>query len=337
MNKLELIQAFKDATDLSKSDAAAVVGIVFNGMADSLVKGDRVEILGLCSFFVNEIQWIHRTKSQNWRTGQNSTKEAAVFKVGKELKEHVSMKVIYSHSFYPVYTSDPAAAAGRIEAVMNALPAGTELTEAEPATEAQIALAHTTEHIDSVRQKGLYDIAALAAGGAIQAARLGLNAPSFGAIRPPGHHASGDSCWGFCYFNNMAVALLTLKHEGLIETATILDFDLQYGDGNVNILDHHNWLSICNPAISIRDSYLREVETFIEAHPADIIGISAGFDHHIADWGGLLHTQDYHLMGRMVIDSARKNSGGCFGILEGGYNHDIIGQNAAALIEGMSP
>jgi acetoin utilization deacetylase AcuC-like enzyme len=121
------------------------------------------------------------------------------------------MKVIYSHSFYPVYTSDPAAAAGRIEAVMNALPADVELIDAEPATVAQIALAHTLEHIEFVRQEGLYDIAALAAGGAIQAARLGLETPAFGAIRPPGHHASSDSCWGFCYFNNMAVALLALK------------------------------------------------------------------------------------------------------------------------------
>jgi acetoin utilization deacetylase AcuC-like enzyme len=105
-----------------------------------------------------------------------------------------------------VYTSDPAAAAGRIEAVMNALPADTELIEADPATEAQIALAHTMDHIEYVRQEGLYEIAALAAGGAVQAARLGLEAPTVGAIRPPGHHASGDSCWGFCYFNNMAVA-----------------------------------------------------------------------------------------------------------------------------------
>ena len=83
----------------------------------------------------------------------------------------------------------------------------------------------------------------------------------------------------------MAVALLTLKDEGLIETATILDFDLHYGDGTVNILDHCSCVSICNPASRTQDRYLREVETFIEAHPADIIGISAGFDHHINDWG----------------------------------------------------
>jgi nucleoid DNA-binding protein len=34
MNKLELIQALKDATDLTKPEAAAVVDIFFNGMAD---------------------------------------------------------------------------------------------------------------------------------------------------------------------------------------------------------------------------------------------------------------------------------------------------------------
>jgi acetoin utilization deacetylase AcuC-like enzyme len=249
----------------------------------------------------------------------------------------VTLKVIYSHSFYPVYTSDPAATAGRIEAVMNALPSGMELIEAEPATEAQIKLAHTMEHIEYVHQEELYDIASLAAGGAIQAARLGLETPTFGAIRPPGHHASRDSSWGFCYFNNMAVALLTLKDEGLIETAAILDFDLHYGDGNVNILDHRSWVTICNPTGHTRDNYLKEVEAFIEANPVDIIGISAGFDHHLDDWGRLLLTQDYHAMGRMVVNSALKNNGGCFAILEGGYNHDVIGQNAAALIEGLSP
>ena len=54
MNKFELIQALKDATDLSKSKAAAVVDIFFNGMANALAKGERVEIRGLCSFFVKE-------------------------------------------------------------------------------------------------------------------------------------------------------------------------------------------------------------------------------------------------------------------------------------------
>ncbi len=54
MNKLKLIQALNDATDLSKSEAAAVVNLFFNEMADELAKGGRVEIRGLCSFFVKK-------------------------------------------------------------------------------------------------------------------------------------------------------------------------------------------------------------------------------------------------------------------------------------------
>ena len=59
------------------------------------------------------------------------------------------------------------------------------------------------------------------------------------------------------------------------------------------------------------------IEAVMNALPADIIGISAGFDHHIHDWGGLLFTRDYYAMGKMVANSAREGNGGCFAILEG--------------------
>jgi len=121
------------------------------------------------------------------------------------------MKVVFHPEFYTVYTSDPAAEAGRMEAIMSVIEPHVELVQAEPADEAQIALVHTPEHIERIRQFGLYDIAALAVGGSIQAATIGLAEPCFAAIRPPGHHASAGSCWGFCFFNNMAVAIATLK------------------------------------------------------------------------------------------------------------------------------
>ncbi|HCF50856.1 MAG TPA: acetylpolyamine aminohydrolase, partial [Syntrophomonas sp.] len=51
--------------------------------------------------------------------------------------------------------------------------------------------------------------------------------------------------------------------------------------------------------------------------------------------GGLLKTEDYTTMGRLMREAARRNRGGCFGILEGGYNHAVLGQNVLAFIEGL--
>ena len=91
MNKLELIQVLKDATNLSKSQSAAVVDIFFNGMTDALAKGDRVEIRGLCSFFVKEYDGY---TGRNPKTGEKvkiKPKKLPFFKPGKELKERVGL------------------------------------------------------------------------------------------------------------------------------------------------------------------------------------------------------------------------------------------------------
>jgi len=245
------------------------------------------------------------------------------------------MKVVFHSDFYDVYSDDPAAAAGRMEAIISAIEPYVEFVRARPATEAEIAAVHTPEHIERIRRIGLYDIAALAAGGAVQAATLGLTEPCFAAIRPPGHHASAGSCWGFCFFNNMAVAIETLKQQGRIRSAYILDFDLHFGDGTENILGRKSYVSIHNPGSYDREAYLREVAQELERFPVDLIGISAGFDNHRQDWGGLLLTDDYYAMGRMVRDAARRNGGGCFAVLEGGYNFDVLGRNALALINGL--
>jgi len=246
------------------------------------------------------------------------------------------MKVVFHEDFYQVYTSDPASAPGRIEPIIEEIEKDAEFIVAHEASENKILAVHTKSHINYVRSTGLYHMSALAAGGAIQTATIGLTEPCFGLIRPPGHHASADSAWGFCYFNNMAVALETLKHENKIQTAHVLDFDLHYGDGNVNILGSKDYITIHNPQAHDREAYLREVENVLSQCQADIIGISAGFDHHLEDWGGLLLTNDYQEMGRMVRETALKNNSGFFAILEGGYNHQVLGQNVKALIEGMS-
>ena len=91
MNKLELIQLLKDTAELSKSEATAVVDIFFNEMTNALANGNRVEIRGLCSFFVKDYgAYIGR----NPKTGEKvkiTSKKLPFFKPGKELKERVDL------------------------------------------------------------------------------------------------------------------------------------------------------------------------------------------------------------------------------------------------------
>jgi integration host factor subunit beta len=90
MNKLELISALKAEADISKAEAAKIVEIFFNSMTDALANGDRVEIRGLCSFYVKKYKsYIGR----NPKTGEKvpiSPKRLPFFKSGKELKERVN-------------------------------------------------------------------------------------------------------------------------------------------------------------------------------------------------------------------------------------------------------
>ena len=245
------------------------------------------------------------------------------------------MKVVYHEDYNEIYSSDPASAAGRIQAVEIALSGKVSFVTPLPASREDILRVHTAEHVKSVEREGVYDIAALAAGGAIKAAQIGLIEPCFAVIRPPGHHASAGSAWGFCYFNNMAIALEKLKSEGKLKKAFILDFDLHFGDGNVNILDGKGYVTILNPTSSDRNEYLKNVQNDLAQTDADMIAVSAGFDNHETDWGGLLKTEDYKYMGKLVCETVRRNKGGCFGILEGGYNHNVLGKNVLAFVEGL--
>ena len=87
------------------------------------------------------------------------------------------MKVVYHKDFNQVYTSDPAAASGRMESIVETIEPYVEFVQAEPALRAHIAAVHTDMQIQKVENQGLYEIASLAAGGAIQAAQIGLSEP----------------------------------------------------------------------------------------------------------------------------------------------------------------
>jgi integration host factor subunit beta len=89
MNKLELISALKTEANISKTEAARVIQLFFDKMTDAMAKGQRVEIRGLCSFFVKEYK---AYTGRNPKTGEKviiKPKKLPFFKSGKELRERV--------------------------------------------------------------------------------------------------------------------------------------------------------------------------------------------------------------------------------------------------------
>lgn len=252
------------------------------------------------------------------------------------------MKIVYHEKFKnSEYATNPAASSGRIESIIEELEKLDYLGFVEPvsANVGDLKLAHTSNHIKKIKNKDslLFELASLAVGGAIESSKIAFNGePAFGVTRPPGHHASPSRCWGFCYFNNMGIALNRLIEDDKIESAYILDFDLHIGDGNINTLAHNPNIQILNPAGG-HETYMEEISKDFESEGRfDIIGVSAGFDEHVEDWGKKLTTEDYERIGSMVKEfSNEKCNGRRFAILEGGYNQKVLGKNVASFIEGF--
>ena len=89
MNKLHLIKALQNETDLTKSEAEAVVKLFFNEMTKTLAKGDRVEIRGLCSFYVKQYEAYNGTNPKTGRPVKVESKKLPIFRCGAELRERV--------------------------------------------------------------------------------------------------------------------------------------------------------------------------------------------------------------------------------------------------------
>ena len=89
MNKMELIDTLRFEAEITKSEAAAVVNLFFKEMANALAEGDRVEIRGLCSFYVKKYK---SYQGRNPMTGESvkvASKKLPFFKCGMELRNRV--------------------------------------------------------------------------------------------------------------------------------------------------------------------------------------------------------------------------------------------------------
>jgi acetoin utilization deacetylase AcuC-like enzyme len=250
------------------------------------------------------------------------------------------VRIVYHPEFLGDYPTVSVECPGRIQSIRPLLEKSYDFVEPGPATDEDLLLCHTPATLSRVGRDELLDrTARRAAGAAIAAARLAVGGePAFGLLRPPGHHASADSRWGFCFYNNMAVALLRLLADRAIGSGLVLDIDLHFGDGTSNILKPRPEFQVVNTHSVRSDEFLREVQEELDlAASCDVIGVSAGFDTGEWDWGGILRTEDFGRIGEMVRDfSVEKCGGRRFAILEGGYYLPDLGKNVRAFVDGMA-
>ena len=168
------------------------------------------------------------------------------------------MKIFY-HDDYTQLTQTPGhpECPERMGAIVSRLPEivpPSDMIKPQPASENQLALAHDPNYVSFIKDFGsgymdadsyihphTYDMAALAAGGAIQAAEFSFEnkVPTYALTRPPGHHAGRDYGGGFCYFNNIAIAAASLLEKttkaSKSSKVAIVDIDVHHGNGTNDI------------------------------------------------------------------------------------------------------
>lgn len=240
-----------------------------------------------------------------------------------------------------------------------------------PATDVELAYVHTASYIAAIKAMsaglggdarmdtpyghtpfgpGGFEIAALAAGGVIEAADAVLDrrvANAYALVRPIGHHAEADRGLGFCIFNNGAIAARHLQRARKVKRIAIVDWDVHHGNGAqkifwedadvLTISIHQDRvfppdsgharevgegagrglnLNIPLPPGSGVGAYLaafnRLVIPALERFRPDFIIAPCGFDGGAFDVLGrmMMHSEGFREVTRLVMDAAARLCGG---------------------------
>jgi acetoin utilization deacetylase AcuC-like enzyme len=242
---------------------------------------------------------------------------------------------------------------------------GYHFIEPQPASEDDLLLVHDMDYLWNLK-KGLvedhdtpaydkiYDYACLSAGAAILAAKTN----SFSLTRPPGHHvgrygAALNVCSrGFCYINNIAIAVKTLNKPTLI-----LDIDGHHGNGtqetfqgdsNVWYLSVHraplypgtgdksegNCINYELPVDCGEKIYLETLDKALKSiniGKFEVLAVSAGFDTYKGDLASLgLNENTFNVIGKKIASLSLPT----FFVLEGGYLGEKNGLCIDQLLKG---
>jgi acetoin utilization deacetylase AcuC-like enzyme len=199
-----------------------------------------------------------------------------------------------------------------------------------------------------------------AAGSTIRATELVLSGEvdnAFCAVRPPGHHAEPAQAMGFCFFNNIAIAVSHALETHGLKRVSIIDFDVHHGNGTEAMFRHDERVLFCssfqhpfypgtrldtdNPQMvyaplhagdgsdAFRAAYSENIFPAVEAFAPEMIFISAGFDAHMEDAiSGLeLSDADYTWISERIVELAAHHAKGrIVSVLEGGYALEALGR-----------
>ena len=240
-----------------------------------------------------------------------------------------------------------------------------ELVEPAPATEAQLTRAHDAAYVERVfegrllqqeqRRIGfpwspaMVERARRSVGATLGAARAALR-EGFGVNLAGGtHHAYADRGEGYCIFNDVAVTIRCLQHEGLIRKAVVFDCDVHQGNGTAAIFcddasvftfsvhgannfpfrKEDSSLDIALPDRAGDAEYLAAVAAGVAAAgaagPFDIAFYLAGADAHERDRLGRLNVSMSALAERdaMVLASCASQQWPVVVVMAGGYGSDV--------------
>ncbi len=243
---------------------------------------------------------------------------------------------------------------------------GYEFLVPTPANDNDLLTVHDAEYIWKVK-KGLvedtdtpaydniYEFARLSVGGALLANKTN----GFSLMRPPGHHvgrngaALGVYTRGFCYFNNIAIAVKELDKRTLI-----LDIDGHHGNGTQEVFQNDekvfyvslhqspnypgtgaftegNCINFALPANYGGQQYLETLDKaigMVNLDKFEVVAVSCGFDTHLGDLASLgLIDKDYREIGKRIAQLNKS----VFFVLEGGYVGEKVGLDIDNLLSGF--
>ena len=292
-----------------------------------------------------------------------------------------------AHDTGPDHAERPARLTAVVDALRRALPA-LDWHEAPRATRGQLLRAHAPELLDAVLEthpahRILLDPdtvlspasaeAALRAAGAavaaVDAVLTGKTRRAFCAVRPPGHHATGDVAMGFCLFNNIAVAALHALDKHGLERVAIVDFDVHHGNGTQAIFERdprvlfassHQWplypetgarnetgvgnivnmpLPVEAEGVLFRRAWADVLLPAVDDFRPQLLLVSAGFDAHWRDPLAQLRLQagDYTWISEELVALANRHCGGrMVSSLEGGYDLPALAESSVAHVGALS-